>query len=217
MIQVFSGVGFPSSSQTVARYEWGVFDANGYFEALGLTPDCTFGEIKKAYRELVRKYHPDSRDEPDATKFREIKEIYAVLSDPVLRGEYSKIDPADGQFYMGVLEKEILNDLAQMRGVSPEDMVHTVKIQEKFFDYFSEKQNHNYAQQWYEYVLSAAYLYRYRGIIRIGLDAHRNEYVSNKSDYLVFWFDPSLPPNWISAFIAVSEIADFLWKYSNHS
>jgi hypothetical protein len=118
---------------------------------------------------------------------------------------------------MGVLEKEILNDLAKMRGVPPEDIATMVPTSEKFFDYFSAEKDHSRAQEWYEHVLAAAYLYRYRGTIRIGLDGSCDEFVSNKSDYLVFWFNPSLPPNWISAFLAVSEITDFLWKYSTSS
>lgn len=208
MIKVFSGVGFPTSSQIIARYEWGNWDANGYYDALGLTPGCTFLEIKHAYRNLARQYHPDGSS-PDIEKFREIREIYEVLNDPVLRGEYSRIDPSTGEFFLGNLEKQILHDFAAMQGTSPEDFVKTDKEPDKVFDYFSEKEDCGRAQAWYSYVLLAAYLYRYRGPIRIGISPDQKFNGPNKNDYLIFWFHPDITPNWITAFIAVSKICNF--------
>lgn len=64
-----------------------------YYKVLGLTDTATDDEIKKAYRSLAKKYHPDvnlsgSTHEPSAEKFREIAEAYAVLSIQESKMEY---------------------------------------------------------------------------------------------------------------------------------
>ena len=57
-------------------------DKRDYYEVLGVDKSADEKTIKKAYRKLARKYHPDVCDEPDAEeKFKEVSEAYAVLSD----------------------------------------------------------------------------------------------------------------------------------------
>jgi molecular chaperone DnaJ len=58
-----------------------------YYEILGVPEYASEEEIKKAFRELAKKYHPDVPG-GDAEKFKEILEAYRVLSDPKLRKEY---------------------------------------------------------------------------------------------------------------------------------
>ena len=71
---------------------------------LGVSRDASEEEIKKAYRRLARRYHPDvNKDDPEAeAKFKEISEAYKVLSDPKARAQYDRFghaafDGAGGQ------------------------------------------------------------------------------------------------------------------------
>ena len=63
-----------------------------YYHALGVAREATAEEIKKAYRKLARKYHPDVSKEKDAERrMKEINEAYAVLSDPQKRAAYDQL------------------------------------------------------------------------------------------------------------------------------
>lgn len=60
-----------------------------YYATLGVPPDASLDAIKKAYRRLARKYHPDVSREPLAElRFKEVGEAYAVLKDPEKRQLY---------------------------------------------------------------------------------------------------------------------------------
>jgi curved DNA-binding protein len=63
-----------------------------YYQILGVARDAGADEIKKAFRRLARKYHPDVSREADAEqRMREVNEAYTVLSDPDKRAAYDKI------------------------------------------------------------------------------------------------------------------------------
>src|SRR5476651_1334042 len=71
-----------------------------YYQTQGLTRTATAEEIKKVYRRLARKYHPDVSKEPNAeAKFKEVQEAYEVLKDPEKRAAYDQLgnDPKSGQ------------------------------------------------------------------------------------------------------------------------
>lgn len=62
-----------------------------YYHILGVSRDASQDEIKRAYRRLARKYHPDISKESDSeTKFKDLGEAYEVLSDPEKRAAYDK-------------------------------------------------------------------------------------------------------------------------------
>lgn len=63
-----------------------------YYQIMGINRDATPDEIKRAYRKLARKYHPDVSKEANAeAKFKELGEAYEVLKDPKKRAAYDRI------------------------------------------------------------------------------------------------------------------------------
>ncbi len=74
----------------MASQDW--FDKD-FYKILGVSKDVSDADLKKTYRKLARKYHPDSNqgDEKAEAKFKEISEAYSVLSDAEQRKEYDEI------------------------------------------------------------------------------------------------------------------------------
>ncbi|MGR8929495.1 MAG: DnaJ C-terminal domain-containing protein [Gammaproteobacteria bacterium] len=63
-----------------------------YYQILGINRNASLEEIKKAFRKLARKYHPDVSKEPDAeSRMKEINEAYTVLSDTEKRAAYDQL------------------------------------------------------------------------------------------------------------------------------
>ena len=67
-------------------------DFKDYYATLGVAREATAEDIKKAFRKLARKYHPDVSKEKDAeARMKEVNEAYAVLSDPEKRAAYDQL------------------------------------------------------------------------------------------------------------------------------
>jgi len=77
--------------------------AKDYYEILGVSRDASKEDIKKAYKRLAKKYHPDlnKHDKDAAEKFKEINEAYSVLSDDKKRANYDRFGHAEYDAHHG--------------------------------------------------------------------------------------------------------------------
>lgn len=81
-MQLRQGIGFPSTSKKLVVFNRPICwqDPNKFYYRLGLTPTASDKEVRKAGRDLLRKYHPDGSD-PDPERFRSVEEAYRCLRD----------------------------------------------------------------------------------------------------------------------------------------
>ena len=89
-----------------------------YYEVLGVTKDADDATLKKAYRTLAKKYHPDANpgDQAAADKFKEASEAYSVLSDPEKRRQYDQFGHA-AVFMVLVVPEPIPTTLKAVKGM----------------------------------------------------------------------------------------------------
>ncbi len=97
-------------------------EMKNYYEILGVTRTDTEDEIRKSYRKLAMRYHPDRNpgDQAAEEKFKNIAEAYGVLTDPEKRREYDSFRKGGGRFRNGqghqgfsYSQEDILKDLFQ--------------------------------------------------------------------------------------------------------
>ena len=87
-----------------------------YYETLGVNHTSTPSDIKKSYRRLASKHHPDKGGNPE--QFKKVQEAYDVLSDPEKKSQYDNPNPFGGQnsFQQGNPFGDIFGDIFNQRG-----------------------------------------------------------------------------------------------------
>ncbi|PSO84747.1 MAG: molecular chaperone DnaJ [Cyanobacteria bacterium QH_9_48_43] len=159
-----------------------------YYEVLQISTDATIEEIKQAFRNLARRYHPDLNPENPAAqeKFREIREAYEVLSDSHQRREYDQAfrnqqttQPLSPQyFYVRGVEKALEKNYQD----AIEDYARALKLDSNFIEAYIKRIEARYklgndrgvledCHQLLQLDPSSAHAYYYRGRARYRLGA----------------------------------------------
>ena len=105
-----------------------------YYLVLGVPRDATEQDIKRAFRELARKHHPDVSSHDDGERFREINEAYAVLSDKDQRARYDRWGhPDEGGSGLGAVvdaAQEMIRDVLRRGRAKPKgrDLRYTLEV-----------------------------------------------------------------------------------------
>lgn len=92
--------------------------ARDFYDILGVSENATESDIKRAYRELAKKYHPDKHkgDSNAETRFKEISEAYATLNDPKKRAQYDQMRRFGGGNFSGNYQNINFEDLGDLFG-----------------------------------------------------------------------------------------------------
>lgn len=126
-----------------------------YYEVLGINRNADSGAVKKAYRKLAKKYHPDTNQEDSLAneKFKEVTEAYDILSDPEKRKMYDQYGMAafDGDMNAGAYQSSDSTDYREYRF---EDNDMDGFFRDFFRGRFGERQdrdfgNYGYAHHFY--------------------------------------------------------------------
>ena len=106
-----------------------------YYDALGVPPTATTEEIKRAYKKLAIKYHPDKNKEPGAEeKFKEVSVAYEALADEEKRAKYDKfgekgVDQEGGGMDPSDIFSSLFGGGRRSRGEpKPKDIVHELPV-----------------------------------------------------------------------------------------
>ena len=124
----------------------GVSSLGDYYKVLGIERDATHEEIRKAYRKLAKKYHPDSNpnDETAKERFLKVNEAHLVLANKDKKADYDKKLFGGGGF--GKTEESFTRTGSQ-GNINYEDFARTGTIFEDFFSFNPKTKEHSLNQK----------------------------------------------------------------------
>lgn len=157
---LYRGRGFLNLSKEVMVIPRNLNDPNGFYSLLGVSTWASEDEIRKGYRSMSKRYHPDGMI-PDQEKFLRISYAHRVLTEH--RAEYNNLPPGvrwreEGEEGMDQQKADSI-----LAGTQPED------TPEGYSYYYLHGENYELAQEWYEALLVELPQWGYAGRVAIKL------------------------------------------------
>lgn len=106
--------------------------AKNYYVTLGISRGANINQIKKAYRKIAKKVHPDTTQSIDSQRFREVREAYETLADKDTRRQYD----ADLKSQPSPVRISSVTDAMKQRSSAIEQMKRFESIMDEFFEGF---------------------------------------------------------------------------------
>lgn len=163
-LEIHLGRGWCPSETGLVKFE-NKNDANGYYRALGLSPNASKAEIKAAYRRLAKKLHPDVGGDEELFKF--VSGIVEVLLDDEAKVAYDAV--GEDAMYLGYMEREelarsgMLSSIDEMAASRPKPAAHWACLTNSGFSPDAV------TDRWIELCREVSLAVGYRGKIRVGV------------------------------------------------
>lgn len=158
-------------------------EESDFYKILGINKNATHDEIRKSYKKLVLKFHPDKNPTDEAPIiFRKIQTAYETLSDPEKRRKYDQFDGIDNSNeikYIFMRYQELVNELCEKYQISDDDKEQIYNLFD-LNDYQDEIHNNN---------INAAYQKLYTKIWSKSSEiiAKNHPYISNIVNFFCKW------------------------------
>jgi len=157
-------------------------DYKDYHKILGIDPDAGPPEIKKAYRDMAKKFHPDINDDPDAhERFIEITEAYEILINRDLHEFYIHRNKRVSTEFMRAQYEQARRDAQESAR----------RYAEMKFEKFKQEQEAFKKSGWHDLILTLRYMMRLLAFpvigIFIALPLISEEVSSHPTGYVMFW------------------------------
>ncbi len=206
------GRGWLTSERSMVKYV-NQNDANGYYEALGISPRSGKEEIRAAYLKLAKRLHPDMFD-GDEELFRFVSDVASVLLDSKAKMEYDSV--GDGFLYLGRMESEELarRGMLQKFQVGDRDQKdHWACLTDRGFLPGRD------TEAWIDFCWEVSPAVGYRGKIRVGVvegghswpcDSHLLWGIISTGVYTFVVFQRGVEPNRLHALCAMIDLQKHL-------
>lgn len=160
---LFKGRGFLNLTKELILAPRNLNDPNGFYRMFGVEPWASEDEIRRAYRRMARRVHPDGTH-PDKERFLYLAEAYHVLTEH--REEYNSI-PEGCMWRMSGWEGEAGEEV-------PPSPSPKVEKADKWGYYYTDGENHDLAQEWYEALRETLMDWDYSGrvVVKLGSRLH---------------------------------------------
>lgn len=181
----FPGVGYPSCSRELSRVAPNTRDPNKFYAFLGIAPNASENEIRRAVRKRYRQYHPDGW-EPSPEKFERTKWISKILLTHQTRTLYHQTP--EGYHFREPSDRDesILREITLEVDEEPRTLYH-------FYAFNYQEGDELVAQWWYKFLVQVAPIFSFSSRVKVVLSDDKQPFWIESANMFVIprWWFPS--------------------------